>query len=1240
MKSNSASNSPTKAPHLSTSEKVLKLLREHFTGLSGPEDASKKALDSLTKYINRLAFEKGISLTNSPEKFNRDDLLIYSLLTLTKAQANILDENPQIQKTNQLAIANFAASFGVPFADDSETLLQSIAYKFDIEDQDKIGEEIANRLLCMPKLLSNFGLDKHDPNLLFNPDNLTSSIRRKCEDTSFLDRLNSFLDLPKETDENTILEYLSKKLQIEDQTGAIIQLKKQNRELKEKISELKVTIATSINNNINSNTQNNKTMEELTRSRNTEKEFMDRKATVLQIRIDNLEQECQKLKEKLEEQEKAPKAAIKEMQALNQANNALERQFAAQIEELKFGSDNRVDLINIIQKQSHLLYMYDQMVNGQIPTSAERLRTITSPAVDDDIYSVICDAVENAPADIVDNVLKILKDHKLTRNEKVRHVIYFFIDANRKQKQITESKGSNNESYQRLVNAMHSQLHFLESLINCEDDIQFLFNDSDGAKKSMQHIASQIHNFLKNNAKGFVEDANIFDSLQLNTDPLQMNDHLMSFFDNYETIKTEEGEELFALLRQSFAANAILRRFAITTRNQCEKQSNDIKSLMAEFKRTQESRAFTISSLQHKYEEEANLRTKAESNVKKLKALIKANALAVQQARSSASSNTDVANEKLLYSPILPKDDTPTTTSATPTDKSATPTAKTTSSPTPQANTNTTTTTSNNNANNSNYNNANPNNSTNNVSNQVNEEALKEKEEEIKKLTNEIEKLNNQSKSQETEIYKLKGQINDLVNKHEKRVNELSHSLNELQENIENHEKIQAELQMERKKNELIQQKCNKLQLKHQNNMDLVSDLNNKIKTLETIKTKLSENAKVEQGRSKQLDEQLRQAQSKILSNEFSEKLQEQKIKSLQKEIERERQSFESIISLHKTSSQSEINLAVDKVKEEMVKQRHEFLARIAGELNQYVDFSKPINEENITIILQQLKNDLKIFESQKNDYKRQLHDIRMAFGLTQHADIVSFANETTKKIEGTTRQLQTLQKQISTLENSPAMKNKYVARDWEEWARGLYLSTVGDNSSGVATNTAVRKGIEDAIMRISSNSNYPPTNNAQKTTKRLFFEGDSTNINNNTSTNNNINSNPNTSNLTANTNVPSKTNNKTNNQNNNTNSNHNNGDKTNVSTSAQTEQNNNANKTDNFVFGKEKFTINKNEPVSPIPSKTEYKASPQMKANNNYPIITNSITTSTNNTSKKPIEEDSSGLDEHVPIFSNISQE
>lgn len=618
----------------------------------------------------------------------------------------------------------------------------------------------------------------------------------------------------------------------------------------------------------------------------------------------------------------------------------------------------------------------------------------------------MCEAIENAPSDIVDRILKILNNENYTNPEKVKKSIEYFIARIRKQQQMIKSNVGN-DSYQRLLNAFHSQLHFLENLVSFDDDVQFLFSDPDEAKQSLLHQAEQIKKFLDNEGKGFAEDANIFNSMALNVDPMKMDEQLQAFFDHYTEIKTIEGQELFVLLRQAFAVNSILRRFSLTLRNQVEKLSSYIRVMSSESKKLQELKNQTVTSLNDQLDTEYQQRAKVEQELKKLKSVIKANEAVIEN-QESIQNELDQTRIKLDQSTRELQ--------------------------------------------------------------QAKKSLSLVDDTQVKLLNKEIENLNAKLKTVKDQNDKLKRELRGQKDENERKCTNLKEKIALLQQTIDIQSKEINDFQNERRKTDNLKQKYNKLQLKRQDDADTLSELNEKIKQLESEKDRLSNENQAQNENIQQLQNQFRQSKSVLMAKEFDEKLHQQKLSSIQKEMEREREKYDAIISLQKTATLGEINLSIEKTREECKKQIINFMTKICNSMSPYYDFSNPITEDNILKSIQLMKVSLQQIQQQNVEFKLQLSQIRSVYGLQKHIDLVEFTKETIQKIDEMSQQTKQLQKQITALENGPAVKNNTAAREWEEWARSLYV-TIAENPSAVTTTSAVKQGIEDAIEHSSGNS-------------------------------------------------------------------------------------------------------------------------------------------------------------------------
>lgn len=913
-----------------TTQKLIDLLNNTFSDSELSPCLSLKTLQSLMKYTNRLASDISFNPSNmNPETLDYEQLLTYSLYLLSNTQASLINQNPKLCATNLLAITNIAKAFGVPMCEDTDSLLTSIGLKFKIDDPYKIGDELTERLLCVPKIISYFGLDKKDPQLLFDAENLCETIQKKCEDSSFLDRIISLLNLPPQSTESTVTKVLVKKLSLEDQTQQIQVLKKQNAELRNKLNDRK---ARSLLDSPRKQDQIDYLLE---------LEFARKKNTELQEQSNNLETELLSLKKKMNDLEKETKNPLQNLRELRTANKSLESQIESQSNEIQEIMTNRKNLLLVIRKQSQILSQYDKLVSSkpltpQTPPTIRNLRSIQSPPVDDKIFDVIADAIENAPPDIVDGVLKITKSPKLTKTEKVKKIILFFINEVRRQRQSVSVDKVNKGECERLVTAMHSQLRFLENLVSCDDDIHLLFEEPDEARRAIQEQVIRIEQFLKQNAKGFVEDANIFDSLQLNADPLELSKRLQSFLDRYPTIRTPEGDELFVMLRMSLAANGILRRFAITTRNQTEKQMNEIRGLTNEVEKMRADKERNTGYMLQQINDETMRREAAEQNLRQIKMLIKTSdgklnenptlidfidKISVQnsdpmeyqqnleQQLSQALQELSKAHAVIEASKDIPIQDE----------------------------------------------------SLHEELQQQIEKQLNEIEQlmnNINSLNDQIDKLNQQLASSQFKNDKLSKELAELKDKHNAKIKQLKKEMNDkIAQETENINKTESE-------------KCQMLKQTIENMKSSRKILKDSVAEKDAAIAKLNEDLSLLKESYARLDELLRLTQKKQISTEYEYKLLQQKIKDLE---EKEMQNS----SDNEYDEQEKAMEMVAKMKEK----HQEFLSQIYSIMTKYFDESILINDNAVIKMLKAVKAKIKELKSKNSTILKELNQLRLKYG-------------------------------------------------------------------------------------------------------------------------------------------------------------------------------------------------------------------------------------------------------------------
>lgn len=922
--------SRTKLQLTQTSQKLIELLNKAFSGSELSPGLNFKVLQSLMKYTNRLASDISFNPNKmDPENLDHEQLLAYSLYLIANTQASIINQNPKISTTNLLAISNLAKAFGVPVTDDSDSLLTSISLKFKIDDPYRIGDELTERLLCVPRIITYFGLDKKDPQLLFDPDNLCEVIQKKCEDSSFLDRIISLLNLPPQSTESSVIKFLTKKLSLEDQKQEIEVLKKQNDELRNKLNERKAR----------SLLDSPRKQDQI--DYNLELEYTKKKNTELQEYSSKLETELQSLKKKVAELEKETKNPLQNLRELRNTNKLLENQIESQSHEIQEIMKNRKDLLLLIRKQSQILAQYDRVISSkpspQTPPTVRNLRSIQSPPVDDKIFDVIADAIENAPPDVVDGVLKITKSAKYTKTEKVKKIILFFINEIRKQRQSVTVDKVNKGECERLVTAMHSQLRFLENLVSCDDDINLLFEEPDEARKAIQEQVIRIEQFLKQNARGFVEDANIFDSLQLNANPLELSKRLQSFLDRYPTIRTPEGDELFVMLRMSLAANGILRRFAITTRNQAEKQMSDIRGLTNELEKIKAERERSTGYMLQQINEEAGRREAAEQNLRQVKLLLKSSSgklnnnqtlcdfidkisienadadeyqLNLEQQLSQALQELSKAQAQIEASKDVPIQD------------------ESLHEELQQQ-----------------------------IEKQLNEiDQLMEK---INALTDQIDKLNQQLASSQFKNDKLSKELSELKDKYNAKIKQLKKDMNEKMA-----QEAASINKTENEKCEMLKQTIDKMK---ESRKVLKASLAEK----DALIKKLNDDLEIQKDSYARLDELLRLTQKNQMSTQYEYKLLQKKVQLL--EEKNEENSF--------TNEYDDDDNNAEAIIARMKEKHQEFLSQIYSIMAKYFDESILINDNAVIKMLMAVKAKIKELKSKNSTVLKELNQIRIKYG-------------------------------------------------------------------------------------------------------------------------------------------------------------------------------------------------------------------------------------------------------------------
>lgn len=361
-------------------------------------------------------------------------------------------------------------------------------------------------------------------------------------------------------------------------------------------------------------------LEKLLRSERKEKSELSDKCNNLNIKIINLErkvddyeQVIEVQKAKLEDQNELSAPQQEGIFSLQTTIHALSRELELQNQDLSDLSKQKENLIKINEKQSSFINL--------LMKEAEKVgknETTETPSIDvdqiysNDLFDRILEITATISSPAVDHVTDIIHDgYNKSDYEKVVEIVTVLIDDIRsRQDQInklqvngtnesdenTSNENNNNETNgmqsllsmnlaQKVMNALRSEVAFIERLANSKSDRHWIKpteETDDFFRNELQEEVEKAHMFLEENCKGIIEDSinegDVFESLSLSGDPLQLKESLKKYLDSYPTLITEEGQALMNILRHSIAAVSILNRYGIEVKNTFQYQVNQIKS--------------------------------------------------------------------------------------------------------------------------------------------------------------------------------------------------------------------------------------------------------------------------------------------------------------------------------------------------------------------------------------------------------------------------------------------------------------------------------------------------------------------------------------------------------------------------------------------------------------------------------------------------------------------------------------
>lgn len=737
-------------------------------------------------------------------------------------------------------------------------------------------------------------------------------------------------------------------------------------------------------------------------------------------------------------------------------------QYQTQADELSDGAKHRNELVKVIQQQEQLIHSLE-LKTEEAKHEQDNAQVLNTKQIsEDNIFRNLVDIVTESSSPVIDTVVQIAQSAIMVPEEKVSRIMHAFVDRIKelelKSQEVVIKQPEEDSTNKILITAMHNQLHFLEKLINSDENRHWMFDDtSDDAKQSLMEQAARLQSFLTEHTIGLIEDWSMFDLIDLNADPLTISNNIKAFLEQFADIRTKEGKLLLAILRQAIVAANVLRRFAFEARNQCALQVKEIKILHRELHSAQSEYASQLDNqvtmLHDQLDEEIEKREQAEDTIQNITNYLKSAAEksatpeildCIDQFQYQYDAiDEDTYKESLEKQLSLALSDLTDTKAELSEIKEAASKEVTEIFAESQGI---------------------KTDAESMIQSQTIE--LKQSKSRIDDLEKELENLETSLVQSQEKYQEATQEIEKTKQMHEEQMQNMVEELEQLKDkmNYKLEKRTQLLLETEKERRQKLTLKIKQLRNELEDKDEEISDRERKIVNLQ----KIIENSQREQKRKSQssvetesalqntitiLKGQVRELSTKLLSLEMDNKLLNSKIKAQESKAERDLAALESRYSIKKFSQESEIQMKIDNFKSEVEQQKQKFLMQICQEFKDFVDFSKPLNEQYIFQMLQSVKSHIRsksIIQESPNKIMKELQQILQAQSIH---DIPQIVNQL----------LDDLQDAKEAVERTKKEMKQEDSGNWENWARRLYIS-VTDGSPGILTIPALKLVLEEAI--------------------------------------------------------------------------------------------------------------------------------------------------------------------------------
>ena len=715
----------------------------------------------------------------------------------------------------------------------------------------------------------------------------------------------------------------------------------------------------------------------------------------------------------------------------------------------------------------------------------------------DELFDSIAEIVASSSL-VADDIIDVTSNSSLSVSERIISIVSILIKAIQNQASILSNTKTDQGSNltKKLVSAINAELSFIERLAASNQDREFLKPEEESDDASFRRLllqhASQIKLFLENEGNGLLEDADIFDALSLNEDPTQLESNLKRYLDTFPSCRTDEGEELLALLRQSFAAFSILRRYAIEAKNHIANQANEIKKLLVRVKEADEEALESSQVLARNDDNEIDQLKEENEQLKE--------ELQTERENSKAATELITSTINILKTSLINREY----------DLQAIITAIQQCHEYDEVD---------------------------------DEKYLDEIQYLIANLTNQFEAANNKSElsrsNSPTELSKmspisyerrfsdkdLKDVQMELEDK-EAQIQQLNFNIAQLTKSLNDLDKpqssddslLQAELSyaagnekyrkrmekkvtkaviaaqlQEKEKRDLLKARYRKLRAEKQALIDQLKEKDEQIKLREEAQDQLIDELRktIAKYRQNELNHQKEIAQLKSKKNELTIKLSystventtlQQKIKAYQEHEERNKIDTKSISTAIESQYKVKFEESLQECKNQADKAHHDFIVNLCNEFRNLFDVSvssQSLNDEAVINLVRDASKKYTALSSNRRNTSKQLKDLQKLFNAPSSSEVLkaaqSFVSDKNSEIDNLRNKLDH--------KNSPRASGK----EWENWAKTVY-QTIHPGQNPILSTANLRKNLEEALFEAAGITfKLTPSNNSLRIQKALL---------------------------------------------------------------------------------------------------------------------------------------------------------